>query len=928
MRRSWSADASSQVESSRFSLLSRSASGLTGAGDVATIEEMEAPASEERSTAPSGSTLTFVFSDIEGSTRLLRALGSSYDDVLQIHDDIIRSSTESNGGQVFGSEGDGQNLVFSEAGAAVRASLAAQAALATQVWPDDIQVRVRMGIHSGEARRLGPGYVGLSLHETARIAAAGHGGQVLISETTAVLVRNALPDGLQLLDLGEHELKDLARPVRIFQITGPGMPADFPPLRTLRAMGARLPAQLTTFVPRVELATVSRLLGAGRLVTLTGPGGTGKTRLSIEVAAAVAPRFRDGTYFVPLEAIDEPGLVASEIASATSAAGGAVDPTERVMAHLADRTTLLVLDNFEQVIEAAATIGRMLGACPGLSVLATSRIPLRIYGEQEFPVPTLALPIGGASDVTQVTSSDAVRLFVERAMLAKADFSLTEQNAAVVAEIVTRLDGLPLAIELAAARMQILPVEALRDRLDDRLALLTSGARDLPERQRTLRGAIEWSHELLDEPERRLFARFSVMAGGGTLDQVEAVCGPASDLGRDVFDGISSLAEQSLIRIADESGTPRCSMLVTIREYAAERLAASGEAEAIARRHAGSYLALLEEAAPMLLGADGQRWNDRLEREHDNIRASLEWIVRSDEGELGLRMVAAAWRFWQVRGHLIEGDERTHAVLGLPSVIVQDPALRSRGESAAGGISYWRSRPEATYRHYSAALDAARETGDKKLLADALYDRGFAASPDAGDQLTRYRDGRPWFEESLAIYRQLKDSPGIASTTWALAMSLAAHEDLEASERLAVQSLELSRELGDPFRTAWAAHLVGLIRLQSNRLIDAGAAFAEALEIFRRSGDESGVILLFADIASLANRRGDYEIRWRLVGAALQWRDESGINLIDEVASGAFLGWDISFEAESDEESVWLERGRRLAREDAISAALEYLDPA
>jgi predicted ATPase/class 3 adenylate cyclase len=902
---------------------------LTASPDVANITVMEAPAPQEHRAAASGSTLTFLFSDIEGSTRLLRALGTGYDDILRVHDHIIRSSAEAHGGSAFGSEGDAQNLVFQEAGAAVRAALAAQLALATHAWPADVSVHVRMGVHTGEARRLGDDYVGLALHETARIASAGHGGQVLVSAATAELVRDVLPEGVGLRDLGEHDLKDLARPVRIYQVTGPDIAADFPPLRTPRAVGARLPTQRTTFVPRPEVDTIARLLVDERLVTLTGPGGTGKTRISIEVAAAVAPRFADGALFVSLEALQDARLVASEIASVIGLAGGTAGPIDRLVAHLHDRSMLLVLDNFEQVIEAGEDVSRLLSDCPRLSMLVSSRIPLRLYGEHEFPVSTLPLPPAGSSDLSVVAASEAVRLFVERAMVARPDFALNESNALTVSEIVTDLDGLPLAIELAAARLRMLPVQALRERLGDRLVLLTSGARDLPERQRTLRGAISWSHELLDDPDRRLFARFSVIAGGATLEDADAVCGPASDLGRDVFDGISSLSEQSLIRVTDEGGAPRCSMLVTIREYAAERLVENGEADAIARRHAETYLALLEEAAPMLLGAEGQRWNDRIEHEHDNVRAALDWIVRSDEGELGLRTITAAWRFWQVRGHLIEGDERTHAVLALPSVAAQDAVLRTRAESAAGGISYWRSRPESTYRHYAAALEAARETGDRKILADALYDRGFAPSPDAGDQITRFRDGRPWFEESLAIYRELDDRPGIASTTWALAMSLGAHGDVEASTHLAEQSLELSRELGDPFRIGWAAHLVGLARLHGDRLDESAADFAEALDIFRQSGDETGIILLLVDVAGLADRRGDRELRWCLVGAALHMRDDSGVNLIDEITagSGSLLGWDLTFDPGTDEEAAWLERGRTMPLETAIQMAADYTKP-
>ena len=887
---------------------------------------MEPPARPDRKAGLPISTLTFVFSDIEGSTRLLQSLGRSYGALLETHDRIIRSAAEAEGGRAFGSEGDAQHLVFPEVGAAVRAVLAAQHALAAQAWPDGVTVRVRMGIHTGEVRRLGDDYVGLPLHETARIAAAGHGGQVLLSAASAELVRDALPDGISLHDVGEHRLKDLPRPLRLYQLAGGGLGSMFPALRTLEAVGARLPTQVTSFVGRAEVEAVSHLLARARLVTLTGPGGTGKTRLSIEVAADVAPRFSGGVFFVALDTVSDPSLVASEIATVVGATGGTEDPLERLVAHLRDRAVLLVLDNLEQVIEARTTVSRLLADCPRLAVLATSRIPLSVYGEHEFQVPTLSLPRVGSDAVSDVAASEAVRLFVERAIVSRADFTLTDANAPAVADIVAKLDGLPLAIELAAARLRILPVEALRDRLGDRLALLTSGARDLPERQRTLRGAIEWSHDLLDDPDRRLFARFAVMAGGATLEHTERVCGPASEVGREVFDGVDSLSQQSLLTVADEAGSPRCAMLVTIREYAAERLEASGEADTVARRHAETYLALIEAAAPHLLGPDGLAWNDRIEREHDNLRAALHWIVRSDEGELGLLMIAAMWRFWQVRGHLLEGHDLAHAVLDLPSVPAQEASLRSRAEAAAGGISYWLGRPESTHRHYAAALAAAREASDRKLLADALYDFGFAASPDTGSQLKRYRQGRPWFEESLGLYRELDDRPGIASATWALSMALAADGDQGAAARMAEQSLELSRELGDPFRTGWAAHLVGLVRIAAGELDAAPAYLREALDIFRSTGDESGTLLMLVDVASLAEARGDPEQQWRQIGAAVRARDDSGVNLVDELTTADFLGVHIRVVPETDEEMAWLEAGRSLSHAEAIQAAEDYLE--
>jgi predicted ATPase/class 3 adenylate cyclase len=867
----------------------------------------------------STATLTFVFSDIEGSTRLLEALGPAYADVLAEHDRIIRSSATSHGGRAFGSEGDAQNLVFTEAGAALRSALAAQRTLSARAWPGDVQVRVRMGIHTGEVRQLGEDYVGLALHETARVTAAGHGGQVLLSAATAGLVRSALPSGATLVDLGEHRLKDLAAPVRIFQVSAEGLRTEFPPLRTLEAVGARLPVEVTSFVGRSEVDTLSHLLGSTRLLTLTGPGGTGKTRLSIEVAATVAPRYADGTFFVALDSVTDPQLVASEIATALGLAAGSEEPIDRAIAYLADRTVLLVLDNMEQVAGAGATVSRLLAACPRVSIIVTSRIPLGVRGEQEFPVPALSLPARGSLDSAEAAASEAVRLFVERAMAARPDFGLTDENATAIADIVHQLDGLPLAIELAAARVRTLPVEALRRRLGDRLGLLTGGARDLPERQQTLRGAIEWSHDLLDDPDRRLFARFSVIAGGALFDQTERVCGPADELGRDVFDGLDSLSRQSLLRVEEDDGEPRYAMLVTIREYAAERLEEEPDATATHRRHAEAFLALAEAAQPHLLGERAAAWNERLEREHDNLRAALTWTLSEDEAELGLRLIIALWRFWQVRGHLDEASERIEAVLALPSVQGQSAALRARAHSAAGGIAYWRSDERSTYRHYTAGLALARESGDRQLIADALYDSGFAPLSEPSSQAERMRAGGPTMREALALYRELGDEAGIASSLWAVSMSVAAEGDVTAAMTYAAESLEMSRRRGDQFRAGWAAHLLGLGSLYQGRVPEAARFFGESFEGWVAAGDRSGITLLVYDLAILATRRGAAERGWRLLGAADELRDETGTDLVNEQVD--FLGWVRPQPPETDDEKRWYDEGHRLPLESIVELA-------
>ncbi|HEY8871104.1 MAG TPA: hypothetical protein VIM30_17175 [Candidatus Limnocylindrales bacterium] len=456
-----------------------------------------------------------------------------------------------------------------------------------------------MGIHTGDAAVVGGDYVGLPLHQVARITAAGHGGQVVLSEATHALVSRSLPDGISIHDLGVHRLRDLAAPEHLYELVIAGLERSFPVLRTLDAHPNNLPVQLTSFVGREEVDQARELLAGSRLLTLTGPGGTGKTRLALQLAAEMLDDFPDGVYFVPLDAVFDPELIPSAIVGAIGLEPGSPPPLTKLTEYLRDKRLLLLLDNFEQIVAGAAIVSRLLEAAPSVKALVTSRIVLRISGEQEFPVPPLDVPeVRPETTSEAIAQSAAVRLFVERAMASKPSFVLTDENAAAIADVVVRLDGLPLAIELAAARVRILPVEALRSRLGERLALLVGGSRDRPERQQTLRGAIDWSYDLLDAPDRRLFERDSVFAGGVCLSQAEEVCGPPSELGRDVLDGLSSLVDASLIRPSPESETePRFAMLATIRDYALGRLDSSGEAESIGRR-TRTRTSLSSKAAP------------------------------------------------------------------------------------------------------------------------------------------------------------------------------------------------------------------------------------------------------------------------------------------------------------------------------------------
>src|SRR5215213_10113162 len=623
------------------------------------------------SSLPTG-TVTFLFTDIEGSTKLWERSPQAMQRALARHDQILRDAVEERGGYVFKTVGDAFCCVFSTAPVALEASLFAQRTLLSKEgWPEETgPLRVRMALHAGSTEERDGDYFGPPVDRVARLLSAAHGAQVLLSLTAQELVRDQLPAGAALMNLGEHRLKDLFRPERVFQLIAPGLPSEFPPLRTLEAKLNNLPLQPTPLVGRVrEVEEVAERLRSDqvRLLTLTGPGGTGKTRLALQAGADLLDEFDDGVFFVALAAITDRALVAPTVVRAIGLTERRNQPPEELLkGFLRDRQTLLLLDNFEQVLESAPLLAELLSSAPNLKILITSRTPLRLYGEHEFPVPPLSLPDPSSlATLESLTQYGAVRLFVERAKAVKPDFSLTQANAPAVAEICARLDGLPLAIELAAARIKLLPPQAMLSRLGNRLKLLTGGARNLPQRQRTLRGAIEWSYELLDEGEKVLFGRLSVFSGGNTLEAVEAVCDAEGDFPMDVFEGVSSLLDNSLLQQKEGfDGEPRFAMLETIREYASERLEDSSDAEAARHAHAEYFLALAEEAEPMLWGAEDAAWLDRLEHEHDNMRAALSWSIEHEEAELALRLGGALRWYWYMEGYYGEGRRWLEAALG------------------------------------------------------------------------------------------------------------------------------------------------------------------------------------------------------------------------------------------------------------------------
>jgi predicted ATPase/class 3 adenylate cyclase len=594
---------------------------------------------------PTG-TVTFLFTDVEKSTQRWESHRGEMQTAVERHDSILRDRVETNNGAVFKTVGDSFCAAFHTPADALAAALGAQDALSRESWPEGCALKVRMALHVGAAQERDHDYFGPALNRVARLLSAGHGEQILVSLPCAEMLRDTLSSDVSLRDLGEHRLKDLLHPEHVFQVVAPGLPADFPPIRTEDARPNNLPPQVTTFVGRQrDVSRVRELLSQKglRLLTLTGPGGTGKTRLALQTAQDLLDDFRDGVFFVSLSSVTDPDLVPEVVARALNAHLPAA-PDSTVEDLLRTRELLLVIDNFEQVLPAAPFLSGLLSVSPGLTLLVTSRAVLGLYGEQDYPVSPLSTPDPkAASDPDALVRFDAVSLFVQRAQSVRPDFALTEANATSIAGICSRLDGLPLAIELAAARIRLLPPRALLARLSRRLDVLTSGSRDLPARQQTLRGALDWSFDALNEADQILFTRLSVFADGCTLEAVEAVTILDGDHDLDAFEAISSLVNWSLLREqTDPAGEPRFVMLETIREYASERLDQRGESDVLRRRHA-VYFAKLAGDAAAATGARQDALLQPLAAEHANLRTALGWALEAEEAHMAAALASALW---------------------------------------------------------------------------------------------------------------------------------------------------------------------------------------------------------------------------------------------------------------------------------------------
>ncbi len=875
---------------------------------------------------PSG-TVTFLFTDIEGSTKLWERFPGEMKLALARHDEILRHAIESNGGRIIKNTGDGFHAAFDTGVSGIGAALAAQQAFRSTGWeeikPHDL--RVRMGIHTGEAQERAGDYYGPALNRAARLTSVAHGGQTLLSTTTADLVRDQLPEAVSLRDLGEHRLRDLVRSEHVFQLVHPALPAEFPPIRSVDAFPNNLPVQLTSFIGRErEIEEARRRLRSSHLLTLIGPGGTGKTRLALQLAADVLPSFADGVWLAELAALADPELVVQTVGSLFHLREQLGMPLDELLIdYVREKNLLIVLDNCEHLIEVCAQLAdRLLHACTNLKIIASSREALGIAGEAVFRVPPLSLP--DPKDVTcqDLSQCESAQLFIERASAANPRFILADHNAAAVAQICRRLDGIPLALELAAARVTAFSPEQIAAHLDDRFRLLTGGSRTALPRQQTLRALIDWSYELLSDDERTLLRKLSAFAAGWTFEAAEAV---ASDV--DVLTVLPQLVNKSLVAVDNEADEPRYRLLETVRQYARDKLLESGEGEATRSAHFDYFFRLAQKAEPKLRSVGASTWVMNLEAEHDNLRAAMQWGLEKRLDDV-LRMIPMLAYFWNRRGY--EEEARTFIREALQRAIALPQSADSVGPDRKRLLAgAWQILGMLAYSQgdniramdacqHSAAL--ARELGDNRLLAlalsfqasgalsqgsmaevNALLKEALAAATATGDKFALglplsllgaqlygaaqssalergdFALAEAKVEEGRALLRQSGDEWSATMGLLSVAMIARFRGDYATARKQLLAIEPMFRDLGDQHRVNMVKSELAHIERFEGRYAEAEAMYRETLPEWQRLGHRAAVAHQLECYAVLARQHGNHERAARLYGAAESLREKIGI---------------------------------------------------
>ncbi len=837
---------------------------------------------------PTG-TVTLLFTDIEGSTQLLQQLGSRYVEVLSECRALLRAAFEQWDGYEVDTQGDAFFVAFAHVTDAIAAAVHAQRALFIHQWPEGVNVRVRMGLHTGEPELMAEGYVGIDVHRAARIMSAGHGGQVLLSQTTRDLVAHDLPEDVSLRDLGEHSLKDIKGVSHLFQLVIADLPDKFPPLKTSGQRQIRyLPTPPTPFIGREQEVTAVRNLlynTGARLLTLTGPAGVGKTRLALQVATELIYEFLNGVSFIDLSQIyDIDGFVAAiaQLLAIKEEMGQSL--LERVKTILRELHILLILDNFEQIIVASPVLADLLASCGRLQVLVTSRVMLHIQAERIFDVPPLKLPTSRhLPDVGELLRYEAIKLFIQRAQAVQPDFRLTPANAAAVTSICTRLDGIPLAIELAAARSRYFPPQTLLSKLEQGLDVLSKRAHDIPARQQTLRGAIAWSYELLSSEEQQVFRRLAVCVNGCTIEAARQICTAAREFEGPIEEILETLVDQSLLQLQRQTGDGlRFRMLQTLREYGLERLASAGETAITGAAHATYYLSWVQQAASFIIGAEQADWLDRLEQEYENVRTALEWMLKQarDENEWGeqaLQLCIALINFWEIRGPFSEGATFLERALTVSKNAA--PAIRAEALHHAALLALSMddtARAETLLRESQVLF---RESKDKAGMANILRMQGSFAWVK-----NNYKLARRLLEEALAIYRELGERIGVASTRDALVQIAIVQCNYSKARSLQEENLAYYKAWGEKYRTAYPLYHLARIQFLSNSDLKQAEELAdESLGLFRQVRNRRLVAYVLTLLAQIHLVQKDVKKARPLVEEAMstfkELEDRSGIAL-------------------------------------------------
>lgn len=849
--------------------------------------------------------VSFLFSDIEGSTRLAQQFPDTLQHFLEKHNKIMFDSIVENGGYVFELVGDAFCAAFHDSQSAVKAALEAQTKLNSEDWGEAV-IKVRMGIHTGEAKNDGRKYSGyITLARTQRIMSAAHGGQVLVSND----VFNDVNKEFTFRDLGERRLKDLRQTERLFQFTYSGLPSDFPPLNTLDARPNNLPVQLTTFVGREkEISDIKALLVKTHLLTLIGAGGTGKTRIALQSAADMIDDFENGVWFVDLAPLLDPELLPQTIAEALDVKEDPrVKLSDTLCDYLKDKEMLIILDNCEQLIEATSKlVEKLLQSSPKLKIIATSREALRITGEQTLKVSSLSLPDPQTDNTLEkLEKFESVKLFIDRAVSVNQNFKVTDDNAGVLAEICFRLDGIPLAIELAAARVKVLSLDKINDRLNDRFKLLTGGERTALPRRQTLRALIDWSYELLSENEKILWRRLAVFSGGWSLESAEKVCGEASIDEADILDLLNNLIEKSII-IFDEVND-RYRMLETIKQYGSEKLTEFTELKFATLKHLEYFLLRAEEIKAKLSGVDLKIQLDKLEEDYPNYQAALSWSVEEGKRLESIRLAIALCKYWHIKGFISEG-RKWLSVLSQRREDIPKPMLASV-LNYLGVFDYAQGEYARAEEELLEAFEIRKESGDKRSIADGLNILGLLAY-EKGD----YEKALEYHEECLKLQRENSDKLGIAISINNLGLiyqDLKKKENEADEEALYKEGLQLFREAGDSRRLATFLNFLGNVFLDKNEFDAAQKYYEESLNLFKELGNKRGIAFSLGSLSNLARNQRDFSKAKKLLEESLLICESLGDKL-GMAITYSNLGEIMIYMNDHKQAGIFLEKGLRM----------------